>query len=85
MKKFALQGINALGIPAKFACHVDHFADEKKYFSIREITSQSIRLVTPKGSYLMQKHPALNIYQATVAGHKAQVSLQKVVGWIGYW
>jgi hypothetical protein len=85
IRKFRLQGVNALGESVKLSADVVSYTDEKKYFSIKIESPNTIRLITPKGSYQMKKNSNQNIYQATLAGHKAQVSLQKVVGWIGYW
>ena len=85
IRKFRLQGVNALGERVKLGAEVVSFTDEKKYFSIKIESPTTIRLVTPKGSYSMKKHQSLNLFQANIAGHKAQVSLQKVIGWIGYW
>ena len=84
-RKFRLQGVNALGESVKLSADVVSFTDDNRYFSIKIESPTTIRLVTPKGSYPMKKNPSLNIYQATIAGHKTQVSLQKVIGWIGYW
>ncbi len=85
MRKFRLHGVNVLGEVVKLAADVVEFTDAKRYFSVTVESPTLIRLATPKGNYPMEKNSSQNIYQATIAGHKAQVSLQKVVGWIGYW
>ena len=85
MRKFRLHGVNVLGENVKLSADVVEFTDDSHYFSIKIESPTTIRLVTPKGSYQLEKNSTVNIYQATIAGHKTQVSLQKVVGWIGYW
>ncbi len=84
MKKFRLQGINALGEVVKYAADVVKFTDDKYYFSVCYV-GDGLKLVTPKGTYALKPHATLNIFQGSFNGHKVQVSLQKVVGWIGYW
>lgn len=84
-KKFELKGVNALGEPVKLSADVVKFTDDKAYFSISDVTDKSLKLTTPKGTYFLKKHAQLNIYQGEFNGHKVQVSLKKIVGWIQYW
>lgn len=85
MTKLPLIGINALGEPVKLAKDVAMFTDDKRKMSVTIVDISTVRLVTTKGSYLLAKHPTLNIYQGTCNGRKVQCSLQKIVGWVGYW
>jgi hypothetical protein len=85
MTKILVKGINALGEPVKLAKDVATFTDDKHKLSVTIVDISTVRLVTTKGSYLLQKHPTLNIYQGTCNERKVQCSLQKIVGWVGYW
>ena len=84
-KQFKLQGVNTLNEVVKLGKDVVKFIDEKFYFSVEKSSPGNLKLTTPKGVYSLKRNTHQNIYQGTLGGHKVQVSLQKVSGWIGYW
>jgi hypothetical protein len=85
MKTFNLFGINALGHAVKLGKEVISFTDDKKQFSIIILDSCYVQMTTAKGVYNLSKHPTLNYYNATINGHKVQIHLDKVVGWLKFW
>jgi hypothetical protein len=84
-KQFKLKGVNALDEVVKLGKDVLRFTDEKNYFSVEKASPGNLKVTTPKGVYHLKRNTQQNIYQGTLGGHKVQVSLQKVSGWIGYW
>jgi len=85
MTKIQLAGVNALGEAIQLSKDVVRFTDDKSQISVSIVDQATVRLVTTKGSYVLTKHPTLNIYQGTLAGHKCQITLKKVVGTLTYW
>jgi hypothetical protein len=85
MKRIDLRGVDALGnvVPVKSA--VVEYTDFDRYFSVRGVTGLSLTLVTPKGSYQLNKHRTMGIYLGVCGGHKVHVSIKKTIGEIRYW
>ena len=85
MKQFKLQGVNALNEKVQYAKDVSHFVNENLYFRVEKSSPGTLKLVTPKGSYYLRRNTQQNIFQGTFGGHKVQIHLKKVSGWIGYY
>lgn len=85
MTKITITGVNALGEPVKLAADIHRFTDDKNRVSVYILNDYTIKLVTAKGSYQIQRHPSLNIYAGEFNGHKVHISLKKIVGHVIYW
>ena len=85
MKRLSLSGVNSLNEQVKLNKHVVKFITDDNYMSITMLNFLNLELVTPKGTYNLQRNPKLNIYQGNCNGHKVHVSLKKIVGEIRYW
>ena len=85
MKSFALFGINQLGVAQKLGKDVISFVDRDGIFSIVVTDAGTIQLTTKKGCYNLSKHPTLNYYNGECNGHKVQVHLKAISGWIKFW
>lgn len=85
MKTFILVGRKADNTNARIGTEVRTFTDKDNNFVVSYLDTGSIQLVTAKGTYTLQKHPVLNIYSATLNGHKVQVSLKAISGWLKFW
>jgi hypothetical protein len=85
MKKFNLVGVNALGEVQKLSEFVAKFVDPDNNFTITHEIPGVIKLVTIKGSYVLKQQGTLNLFTGECKGHKVQVHLKKVVGWIQFW
>ncbi|RLB94158.1 MAG: hypothetical protein DRH26_01980 [Deltaproteobacteria bacterium] len=83
--KVKLTGINVLGERVKFLKDVVEFTDDNSYFSITMGDANSVKLITPKGTYYLKKHTSLNIYSGICGDTKVRVSLKKIVGLLSYW
>jgi hypothetical protein len=85
MKSFDLVGVNQLGVAQEKGKDVISFTDRDGNFSISVLDSSYIQLSTKKGCYNLSKHPTINYFSGTLNGHKVQVHLKPVSGWIKYW
>lgn len=85
MKTFTLVGIDQLGAKARIGKDVISFTDLESKFSIVILSDCAIQLTTNKGCYNLVKHPTLNYYFGECLGHKVQVHLKAISGWIKYW
>jgi hypothetical protein len=85
MKTFILAGVNQLGNSVALGKDVISFTDKDKKFSITITDASYIQLKTEKGVYNLSKHPTLNYYHAVCGGHKVQIHLKAVSGWLKFW
>lgn len=88
-RSFTLAGVDVIGNTVKLSKDVVAFTGHNDHFRVvRTDDDRYIRLVTPKGTYPLQKHKSLNIYQGTWGAdnsRKMQISLKKVVGELVIW
>jgi hypothetical protein len=85
MKSYKLAGVDVLNRPVNLAKDVSYFTNSSNYFKVFIKSSSTVEVVTPKGVYVLAKHPTLNIYSGKCADHKVHVSLKKIVGKVIYW
>lgn len=88
-RSFPLVGVDVLGNEVKLSKDVVAFTGHNDHFRVtRTDDERFIRLVTPNGTYPLQKHKFLNIYQGTWGEdnkRKMHIILKKVVGELIIW
>lgn len=85
MKRYALKGVDAINNNARVSEDVIAFIGHNNYFKVVDHKRNFVMLITPKGSYRLDKHPTQEIYTGEAKGHKVHVSLKKIVGEIRFW
>lgn len=85
MTRIAIAGLKADATSARIVAEVKYFADKAGKVKIVILSATSIQLMTAKGSYVLEKHPTQNYYNATCNGRKVQVSLKAISGEIRFW
>lgn len=88
MKSFNLTGVNIFNKPCSIqqVSQVVSFVSEDQYLEIKSTEAGSgYLLVTPKGSYVLTKHPTLNIWTTVANGHKVHATIKKLVATLRYW
>jgi hypothetical protein len=90
MKRAQLLGVNTLSEPVKFGADVVAFVSSDNYFKITpdrnpEGVIFAVKVTTPKGSYVLTKHPTLNVYAGICGRTKVHISLKKIIGEVRYW
>ena len=86
MKRFKLVGLKTDGTVAQYGNEVHHFTNDTSYFKASVIADgKLLELITPKGTYTLEKHTTANRYQGICNGRKVHVTLKKVVGQVLYW
>lgn len=85
MKTFTLVGIDQMNVAQTVGKNVIAFVNREGDFSITIKDASNIQLATKKGCYNLPKHPTLNYYNGECNGHKVQVHLKAVSGWLKFW
>ena len=88
-RSFPLAGVDVIGNTVKLSKDVVAFTGHNDHFRVvRTDDDRFIRLITPNGTYPLQKNNYLNIYQGvwgTDKSRKMHISLKKIVGELIIW
>lgn len=88
MKRVTLHAIDIFSKPITTTNCQDtvSMVSDDQYYEIKSIEGGTgWLLVTPKGEYVLHKHPVLNYWHTTCKGHKVQVTIRKMVAHLRWW
>lgn len=90
MRTYKLTAVNAMNEAVKLAKDCVALTGHADYFRVVRESPEQLKLITGKGTYLLTKHTALNLYQgiwkdSSNRPRKMHITLKKIVGELHIW